>query len=235
MDEDGKVLAGAVIGLFRTDDGEFTKENALMTTVSAEDGSFSFENIPFGTWYIREIEQPTGFVLNDTVYPVTVGQNRQVVGVEIINKHICGNITLTKVDADYPESKLTGATFEVYKDNKPIGRIDYLHTDGRVRESIEYTNPYSFEKDIKEENYYGVPMSIVLYKDKDGNTIPHGFIAQLDPPPKGFEIIDSPYLPENALDKAKRLIDDFCREEYQREDGADLHRPCRCGRCLHHD
>ena len=106
-------------------------------------------------------------------------------------------------------------------DSKPIGRIDYLHTDGRVRESIEYTSPYSFEKDIKEENYYGVPMSIVLYKDKDGNTIPHEFIAQLDPPPQGFQIIDSPYLPENALDTAKRLIDDFCKEEYQREEGAD--------------
>ena len=106
-------------------------------------------------------------------------------------------------------------------DSKPIGRIDYLHTDGRVRESIEYTSPYSFEKDIREENYYGVPMSIVLYKDKDGSTIPHGFIAQLDPPPQGFQIIDSPYLPENALDTAKRLIDDFCKEEYQREEGAD--------------
>ena len=41
------------------------------------------------------------------------------------------------------------------------GRIDYLGTDGKVGESIEYTSPYSFEKDIKEENYYGVPMSIV--------------------------------------------------------------------------
>ena len=66
-----------------------------------------------------------------------------------------------------------------------------------------------------------MPMSIVLYKDKDGSTIPYDFVTRLDPPPKGFEIIDSPYLPENALDKAKRLIDDFCREEYQREDGAD--------------
>ena len=37
----------------------------------------------------------------------------------------------------------------------------YLGTDGKVGESIEYTSPYSFEKDIKEENYYGVPMSIV--------------------------------------------------------------------------
>ena len=116
---------------------------------------------------------------------------------------------------------VVSTTKEAPIESKPIGRIDYLGTDGKVGESIEYTSPYQFEKDIKEENYYGVPMSIVLYKDKDGNTIPHGFIAPLDPPPKGFEIIDSPYLPENALDKAKRLIDDFCREEYQREDGAD--------------
>ena len=124
VDEDGNALGGALIGIFRTSDGEFTKEKALMTTVSAEDGSFSFENIPFGTWYIREIEQPTGFVLNDMVYPVTVGQNRQVVGVEIVNKHIRGNIILTKVDADYPENKLTGATFEVYKDNNGDGKLD---------------------------------------------------------------------------------------------------------------
>ena len=116
---------------------------------------------------------------------------------------------------------VVSTTKEAPIESKPIGRIDYLGTDGKVGESIEYTSPYQFEKDIKEENYYGVPMSIVLYRDKDGNTIPHGFIAQLDPPPKSFEIIDSPYLPENALDKAKHLIDDFCREEYQREDGAD--------------
>ena len=116
---------------------------------------------------------------------------------------------------------VVSTTKEAPIESKPIGRIDYLGTDGKVGESIEYTSPYSFEKDIKEENYYGVPMSIVLYKDKDGSTIPHGFIAQLDPPPKSFEIIDSPYLTGTALDKAKRIIDDFCREEYQQENGAD--------------
>ena len=124
-------------------------------------------------------------------------------------------------DGERSTRTVVSTTKEAPVESKPIGRIDYLGTDGKVGESIEYTSPYQFEKDIKEENYYGVPMSIVLYKDKDGNTIPHGFITQLDPPPKGFEIIDSPYLPENALDKAKHLIDDFCREEYQREDGAD--------------
>ena len=104
--------------------------------------------------------------------------------------------------------------------SKPIGRIDYLHTDGRVRESIEYTSPYQFEKDIKEENYYGVPMKIVLYKDRDGTTIQHDFISQLDPPPQGVEIIDSPYL-KSSLDIAKEIIDEYCREEFERDEGAD--------------
>ena len=104
--------------------------------------------------------------------------------------------------------------------SKPIGRIDYLHTDGRVRESIEYTSPYQFEKDIKEENYYGVPMKIVLYKDKYGATIPQDLISQLDPPPQGVEIIDSPYL-KSSLDIAKKMIDEYCREEFERDEGAD--------------
>ena len=124
-------------------------------------------------------------------------------------------------DGERSTRTVVSTTKEAPIESKPIGRIDYLGTDGKVGESIEYTNPYSFEKDIKEENYYGVPMSIVLYKDKDGSTIPHDFITQLDPPPKSFEIIDSPYLTDTALDKAKQIIDDFCREEYQQEDGAD--------------
>ncbi|RHP33242.1 SpaA isopeptide-forming pilin-related protein [Lachnotalea sp. AF33-28] len=124
VDENGNALGGALIGLFRTDDGEFTKETAIMTATSAEDGSFSFEGIPYGTWYIREIEQPADFVLDDTVYPVTIGKDGQVVEIKIVNKYIRGNIHLTKVDAEYPDNKLTGATFEVYKDSNGSGKLD---------------------------------------------------------------------------------------------------------------
>ena len=124
VDENGDSLGGALIGLFRTDDGEFTKENALMITTSAEDGSFSFESIPYGTWYVREIEQPAGFVLDDTIYPVTIGADGQVVEIKIVNKYVRGNIHLTKVDSEYPDNKLTGATFEVYKDSNANGKLD---------------------------------------------------------------------------------------------------------------
>ena len=115
LDENGEALSGALIGIFKSDEGEFTKENALMTAVSDENGSFSFENVPYGTWYVREIEQPTGFVLDETVYPVTIAEDKQVVEIEIVNEYVRGNIALTKVDAEYPDNKLTGVAFEVYR------------------------------------------------------------------------------------------------------------------------
>lgn len=124
VDENGDALGGAVIGLFRPDETEFTKENALKTAVSEDDGSFSFEDIPYGVWVVREIEQPTGFVLNDAAYSVVIDENEKIVEVEIVNEFIRGNIALTKVDADYPDNKLTGATFEVYKDSNDNGEFD---------------------------------------------------------------------------------------------------------------
>lgn len=96
-------------------------------------------------------------------------------------------------------------------ESKPIGRIDYLHIDGRVRESIEYTSPYQFEKDIKDENYYGVPMIINFYKDKDGNHIPDSFLSSLDPPPQSIRYIDSPYLNKSL---AARLVDFYKDYDY---------------------
>lgn len=124
VDENGEPLGGALIGLFKYNDTEFTKENALMTVTSKEDGSFSFEKIPFGIWYVREINQPTGFVLNETVYEVNISENEQVVEIEIVNEFVRGNITLTKVDADFPDNKLTGAIFEVYQDYNADGKPD---------------------------------------------------------------------------------------------------------------
>ena len=122
--EHGDSLAGAVIGLFKKDETNFTKDTALMTTTSAEDGSFSFANIPYGEWVVREIEQPIGFVLNETVFDVVIKENAQIVKIEIVNEFIMGDITLTKVDKEYPDNKLSGATFEVYKDNNADGVID---------------------------------------------------------------------------------------------------------------
>ena len=128
-DENGTGLSGAVIGLFQSDETEFTAENALATATSAEDGSFSFTGVPFGDWVLKELESPAGFILSDEVIPVTVEEDGQVVEISLANERIYGDLRLTKVDKDYPDNKLTGAEFEVYRDtngNKELDEGDEL-------------------------------------------------------------------------------------------------------------
>ena len=96
--------------------------------------------------------------------------------------------------------------------SQPVGRIDYLHTDGTVRESVEYTSPYQFASDIREETYYGVPFKVVFYKDKEGNTISREFAEHLDLPAQGIEIIDSPYLAKDRADEMLRQAEHIAGE-----------------------
>ena len=123
-DEDGNALGGAVIGLFKADCTEFTRENAILTATSTEDGGFSFTDVPYGNWLVREIEAPTGFVLSDEPFAVTVDKDGAVIEVEIENTLIRGTVQLTKVDKDYPDHKLTGAEFVVYRDSNGNKELD---------------------------------------------------------------------------------------------------------------
>ena len=117
LDEDGNPIVGAVFGLFAKDETEFTEENALMTAVSGEDGVFTFEKVAFGSWVVREVKTASEkYVLNDTVYLVEVTEDGVVIEYELENRYVRGSVQVTKVDADYPDTKLTGAVFEIYLD-----------------------------------------------------------------------------------------------------------------------
>ena len=188
IDENGEPLGGAVIGLFKSEEAEFTKENATLTTETAEDGSFSFAEIPYGTWYIREIEQPTGFVLNDTVYPVTISENEAVIEVEIINEYIRGNVKTTKVDKDYPDNKLTGAVFEIYSDTNEDEKLD---RDDTLAGELKESDAGIYEMNDLVYGHY-------LVKEK---TAPDGFILDENTYPVFIETDGKTYEVENEAGK----------------------------------
>ena len=96
----------------------------------------------------------------------------------------------------------------------PVGRIDFLGTNGSVGESVEYTDAEQFLTEIQEENRVGAPMRIVLYRDGQGQTIPQDFLAELDPAPQGFEVID---MAQAQLERAKWLINAYCMEVFEQE------------------
>lgn len=179
-DEDGSGLAGALIGLFRADCTEFTTENAIMTATSAEDGGFSFNHVPFGNWIVREIEAPTGFVLSAEIYPVTVDADGAVIEVEIENTRIRGTVQLTKTDRDYPDNKLTGAEFSVYRDsngNKEQDADDALlgtltETGIGVYEMADLLYGGYFVKETKApEGFYPDDNAYYFEISEDGKTV----------------------------------------------------------------
>lgn len=102
----------------------------------------------------------------------------------------------------------------------PVGRIDYINANGKIENSIEYTNPTMLEKDIKEESTFGVKMAVYLYMDTDGNTMPHDFIDRLPTPLQHFEIIDQPQ-PQSEYDSLLKRATEILSEYTIREFGTD--------------
>ena len=76
VDEDGKTVSGATFGLFLPNETEFDVEHAIMTSTTNEEGIFIFEKLVYGDYVIREIKAAEGFVLNETVYPVSIKDSK---------------------------------------------------------------------------------------------------------------------------------------------------------------
>ena len=71
-------------------------------------------------------------------------EDEEVIEVELINKLIEGSVRLTKVDAEYPANKLTGAVFELYadtdKDQKLTEKDELVGEIPEISEGIYQTD-----------------------------------------------------------------------------------------------
>ena len=186
--EDGEDLGGALIGIFKIGTTEYTKETAIATATSEDDGSFSFAEVPFGTWVIREIESPKGYVLSEEEISVSISEVDEVVEIELVNYFIKGNIALTKVDKDYPDNKLTGAIFEIYSDTNEDGKLDkkdeLLGEMGEVEKGVYQMNDLRYGK--------------YLVREK---TAPTGFVLDENVYPVSIEENGKTYNVENEAGK----------------------------------
>ena len=86
--ETEKPIVGAKFGLFRSDETEFTAENARLIAESGEDGIFVFENVPYGNWLIKELQPADGYLSNEEIYPVRISENGQTIGITVVNDRI---------------------------------------------------------------------------------------------------------------------------------------------------
>ena len=171
VDQDGFELAGAKIGLFRFDETEFTGETALMVTESNEIGYFEFDKVPAGNFLVREIAAPKAFVLTEEIFPVEITEDGQTIEITIENQIIKGTAETIKVDADYPDHKLSGAVFEVYADVDNNGEFN-ADIDKLAGEMTE-TEPGLYQmKDLVYRNYFLHEKEAPEFFEKDDGYYP---------------------------------------------------------------
>ena len=105
MDKDGNVL------------------EQLITDENGEAQTSRYALREFSELKVQEVETLENYVLDDKVHTIVLEAN-QIKDITFENEKIYGNITLTKIDKDYPENKLTGAIFKVYEDTNKNGTLD---------------------------------------------------------------------------------------------------------------
>ena len=93
-------VAGALFGLFRADETEFTEETAVLTAESQSDGVFTFEQIPYGNWLIKELRPAESFLPNEEIYPVTVSGHEQLIEITVVNDRVPEIGTTAAVDGE---------------------------------------------------------------------------------------------------------------------------------------
>ena len=163
VNESEEPLENALFGLFAVDTAEFTSESAYMTAVSDKNGYFKFDEIPYGEYVVHEIEAPTGYILSDESYPVTVCEDGETITVRTINKPI--TVELSKIDV-YGE-ELIGAEMQLENANGEI--VDEWTSDGTNHVVTELPAGDYTLKEIAAPDGYVIATDIKFSIDVYGN------------------------------------------------------------------
>lgn len=181
LDENNEPLENAVFGLFKPDCTEFTEENALMTAKSDDKGCFSFADIPFGEFAVREIKAPTGYILSDKVYQVNITEDGQIVEITAENKPI--TVEFSKRDTEGNELK--GAKLRILDEKgnvieewisdgtnhivKKLKAGKYVLTETAAPDGYEIATDISFE--VFEDGTVKAGNTETVAVSKDGNPL----------------------------------------------------------------
>lgn len=124
VDDKSEPLENAVFGLFTADCVKFSRDTAIMTAASDENGCFEFTDVPFGQYIVREIESPSGYILSDKEYAVSISEDGEVIEITTENKPITVEIS----KRDVYGNELVGA--EMVLENADGEKVDKWTSDG---------------------------------------------------------------------------------------------------------
>jgi len=128
-------LEGAVYGVYNEDE--------LITTITTDSSGIGYlEELPLGSYKIKQISPSIGYKLDDKVYVIEITNENKDIVIDSYSEIIKGNIIINKYFGSEDNYKLEdGAIFDVYDiNNNLIG--SYESKDGIVNIELEYGKYY---------------------------------------------------------------------------------------------
>ena len=197
VDDKSEPLENAVFGLFTADCVKFSRDTAIMTFTSDENGYFVFDEIPYGEYIIHEIETPTGYIFSDESYPVTVSEDGDVVEITAVNKPI--TIEISKVNV-YGE-ELIGAEMQLIDSEDNV--VDEWVSDGTNHVVSKLGAGEYVLKEIAAPDGYVIATDIKFTVDVYGNIT--------------VENVDSKAVSDNG-DPLITMVDDTTKVQISKQD-----------------
>ncbi len=108
-------------------------------------GKLTFTGLKLGSYICKEFQAPAGYELDDTVFPIVLNQNGQILKVTRENKLITGSIEILKVDAD-TKQPLAGVVYRLF--DADGNKITDGTTDANGKVTFDNLKPgkYSYQE-----------------------------------------------------------------------------------------
>ncbi len=149
------------------------------------------KNLPYGKYYIKELEAGTGYKLDENMHSFALEDRTPTIKLQLENEVIKGNLKIHKVyikgDQEFDEENIT---FNIYNNENKL--ISQITTDelGNAQISLPY-GIYKIEQNNTTEGYqYIEPFTIII---KDETTLTYNL--------KNYEI----EVPDTYIDQNKTL------------------------------
>ena len=196
-DDKSEPLENAVFGLFTADCVKFSRDTAIMTAASDENGCFEFTDVPFGQYIVREIESPRGYILSDKEYAVSIAEDGEVIEITAENKPVTVEIS----KRDVYGNELVGA--EMVLENADGETVDKWTSDGKNHIVSKLGTGEYVLKEIAAPDGYVIATDIKFTVDVYGNVT--------------VENVDSKALSDNGYPLIA-MVDDTTKARISKQD-----------------
>ncbi|QDZ76830.1 VaFE repeat-containing surface-anchored protein [Bacillus cereus] len=146
VDENKKPLAGAVFEVLTSD------QKSMGTITTNDKGIASLDNIEMGTYVVKEVKSPVGYVLQDTPQTVEV-KTGEIATITAENQPIYGELEVTKVDVADGNVKLPHAKFEIRNEKGDMVAKGKTNAEGIAKFSKIPFGTYTYREVVAPEGF----------------------------------------------------------------------------------